>query len=156
QREQLEFRPDQHPGRVHANHADHVPVQLLGQLRDSAEDRRSSAGLPVSRRFVRSLPRRSSPPGRVAAPLGSPVIALLLIRRGTMRFRASHFLGALVVVSVAATVFGQGFQGGIRGSIKDTGGVVPGVEVTLTNESTNIARTTATNERGEYVFASVI
>src|SRR5439155_13118277 len=52
-------------------------------------------------------------------------------------------------------VFGQGFQGGLRGSVKDAGGVIPGVEVTLTNVRTNIARSTVTNERGEYVFANV-
>ncbi|HEY3157558.1 MAG TPA: TonB-dependent receptor [Vicinamibacterales bacterium] len=72
-----------------------------------------------------------------------------------MRIRALIF-GALLVVSIAASVTGQGFQGGLRGAIKDSGGVVPGVEVTLTNESTNIARATVTNERGEYVFASII
>jgi hypothetical protein len=55
----------------------------------------------------------------------------------------------------AGTVFGQGFQGGLRGSLKDAGGVVPGVEVTLTNEQTNVKRSTVTNERGEYVFANV-
>src|SRR4026207_488043 len=72
-----------------------------------------------------------------------------------MRFRAA-LIGALLVLATAGTVFGQGFQGGIRGSIKDSGGVVPGVEVTLTNEATNIARSTVTNERGEYAFPSVI
>jgi hypothetical protein len=64
-------------------------------------------------------------------------------------------LGALLVVTTAGAVFGQGFQGGLRGSIKDAGGVIPGVEVTLTNEQTNIKRSTVTNERGEYVFANV-
>src|SRR5262249_55923880 len=42
-----------------------------------------------------------------------------------------------------------------RGSIKDSGGVVPGVEVTLNNDQTNIKRSTVTNERGEYGFANV-
>src|SRR5690349_3191794 len=72
-----------------------------------------------------------------------------------MRIRAALILGALLVVSTAAAVFGQGFQGGLRGSVKDSGGVLPGVEVTLTNEGTNINRSTVTNERGEYVFAAV-
>src|SRR4030081_3537721 len=72
-----------------------------------------------------------------------------------MRFRATLMLGALLVVATAGSVFGQGFQGGLRGSLKDAGGVVPGVEVTLTNEQTNIKRSTVTNERGEYVFANV-
>jgi len=72
-----------------------------------------------------------------------------------MKFRATLMLGALLVVTTAGAVFGQGFQGGLRGSIKDAGGVIPGVEVTLTNESTSIKRSSITNERGEYVFAAV-
>jgi hypothetical protein len=72
-----------------------------------------------------------------------------------MRFRATLMLGALLVVATAGSVFGQGFQGGLRGSIKDAGGIIPGVEVTLTNEQTNIKRSTVTNERGEYNFANV-
>src|SRR5258708_683702 len=72
-----------------------------------------------------------------------------------MRFRATLMLGALLVVATAGNVFGQGFQGGLRGSIKDAGGVIPGVEVTLTNEQTNLKRSVVTNERGEYSFASV-
>src|SRR4051794_13128885 len=72
-----------------------------------------------------------------------------------MRFRATLMLGALLVVAAAGSVFGQGFQGGLRGSIKDAGGVIPGVEVTLTNEQTNVKRSTSTNERGEYNFANV-
>ena len=72
-----------------------------------------------------------------------------------MKFRATLMLGALLVVAAAGSVFGQGFQGGLRGSIKDAGGVIPGVEVTLTNEQTNVKRSVVTNERGEYVFANI-
>src|SRR3989442_4101197 len=72
-----------------------------------------------------------------------------------MRMRTSLLLGAVLTLSVVGSVFGQGFQGGLRGSIKDAGGVIPGVEVALTNEQTNIKRSTVTNERGEYVFANV-
>src|SRR4051812_25266953 len=72
-----------------------------------------------------------------------------------MRTRAALLLAAFAVLSHAGALFGQGFQGGLRGSIKDPGGVVPGVEVTLTNQATNISRSTTTNERGEYVFANV-
>ena len=71
-----------------------------------------------------------------------------------MKFRAT-LIGALLVVLTAGMVFGQGFQGGLRGSLKDAGGIVPGVEVTLTNEQTNVKRSTVTNERGEFVFANV-
>src|SRR6266571_5002182 len=72
-----------------------------------------------------------------------------------MRFRAALMMGALLVVTTAGAVFGQGFKGGLRGSVKDSGGVIPGVEVTLVNEQTNINRSTVTNERGEYAFAAV-
>ena len=72
-----------------------------------------------------------------------------------MRLRAALIFGALLAMLSPGLAFGQGFQGGLRGSVKDSGGVVPGVEVTLTNEATNIARSTTTNERGEYVFTNV-
>src|SRR3989449_7937129 len=71
-----------------------------------------------------------------------------------MRMRAA-LIGAFLTVAASGTLFGQGFQGGLRGSIKDPGGVVPGVEVTLTNEQTNTSRSTVTNERGEYAFANI-
>src|SRR5215831_2516185 len=72
-----------------------------------------------------------------------------------MKMRAALVLAFLLVVSHASGVFGQGFQGGLRGSVKDAGGVIPGVEVTLTNEQTNIKRSVVTNESGEYSFANV-
>src|SRR5881392_3237663 len=72
-----------------------------------------------------------------------------------MRMRMSLLLGAVLTLSVVSSAFGQGFQGGLRGSIKDAGGVIPGVEVTLNNEQTNIKRSVVTNERGEYVFSNV-
>jgi hypothetical protein len=71
-----------------------------------------------------------------------------------MRIRAL-LLAALLTAALAGNAAAQGFQGGLRGSVKDTGGVVPGVEITLTNEQTNIKRTVVTNDRGEYVFANV-
>ncbi len=45
----------------------------------------------------------------------------------------------LVVLASARASVGQGFQGGLRGSIRDAGGGVPGAAVTLTNENTNLA-----------------
>src|SRR5437762_1848440 len=72
-----------------------------------------------------------------------------------MRTRSALLLAVFAVLSTASALFGQGFQGGLRGSIKDAGGVVPGVEVTLMNDKTNISRTTVTNERGEYVFSNI-
>ena len=54
------------------------------------------------------------------------------------------------VIGLARTGAAQGYQGGIRGAVHDAGGVVPGAEVTLINEATNVARSTVTNEAGEY------
>jgi hypothetical protein len=62
----------------------------------------------------------------------------------------------LITLFIAShQAFGQGFQGGIRGAVKDPGGVIPGAEVTLTNEGTNISRSTTTNEAGEYNFPNL-
>ena len=72
-----------------------------------------------------------------------------------MRVRIALVVGVLLAGWTSSAAFGQGFQGGLRGSIKDAGGVIPGVEVTLTNEQTNISRSVVTNERGDYAFASV-
>jgi hypothetical protein len=72
-----------------------------------------------------------------------------------MRMRAALALATVVALANAGALLGQGFQGGVRGAIKDAGGVLPGVEVTLTNEKTNISRSTTTNERGEYVFSNI-
>src|SRR5262249_21231942 len=62
---------------------------------------------------------------------------------------------ALLLTALARAESAQGFHGGVRGAAHDPGGVVPGVEITLTNESTNLKRSTVTNDRGEYVFAAV-
>src|SRR5919198_1409356 len=68
---------------------------------------------------------------------------------------ALDFAAAAVIWSLAGEAFAQGFQGGLRGAVSDSGGVVPGVEITLTNEQTGIARSTVTNERGEYAFGNI-
>src|SRR5499426_312559 len=71
-----------------------------------------------------------------------------------MRFRLTLSFAGFVSLSVA--LFGQGFQGGLRGSARDAGGaVVPGVQVTLTNEATSLSRMTVTNDSGEYSFAAL-
>ncbi len=64
----------------------------------------------------------------------------------------------LVVIGLVtgdAHASAQTFQGGLRGAVKDAQGVIPGATVTLTNESTNVARDTVSNESGEYSFPAV-
>src|SRR6184192_3675719 len=75
-------------------------------------------------------------------------------RRKTMRLRATF--GFIVLLALAINSFSQGFQGRLRGSVRDAAGaVVPGVEVMLTNEATSLSRTTLSNESGEYSFAAL-
>ncbi|MBI4473059.1 MAG: TonB-dependent receptor, partial [Acidobacteria bacterium] len=62
----------------------------------------------------------------------------------------------LLMLFGAASILGQSYQGGIRGAVNDPGGaVIPGVQVVLINEGTNVSRETVTNETGQYVFAAV-
>ncbi len=51
--------------------------------------------------------------------------------------------------------FGQTYQGGLRGAVRDAQGVVPGVTVTLVNDATGVSRETVTNEAGEYSFPAL-
>src|SRR5215813_3662148 len=63
----------------------------------------------------------------------------------------------LVMAASAVAAQGQSYQGGLRGAAHDvSGAVVPGVELTLTNEETNAARSAVTNGEGEYAFANVL
>ena len=71
------------------------------------------------------------------------------------RYRCFVFC-ALVLLASTTQLQGQSYQGGLRGAVTDpAGAVVPGAEVTLINEQTNVARTTLSNESGEYVFSFV-
>ncbi len=65
-------------------------------------------------------------------------------------------LVGVALLAVAAAASAQTYQGGLRGAVRDPSGVVPGCEVTLTNQATNASRTTVTNERGEFAFANVL
>ena len=73
-----------------------------------------------------------------------------MLRRIALAVEVSIF-----VLACAEAGAGQGFQGGLRGSIRDAGGGVPGAAITLTNEDTNLARATFSNAQGEYAFAAV-
>ena len=71
-----------------------------------------------------------------------------------MRAFTYVIIGLLLLTPAFASA--QQFTGNVRGAVRDQdGGVLPGTTVTLTNIETSVARTSITNERGEYVFASV-
>ena len=59
-------------------------------------------------------------------------------------------LASLTVALVpSAPAAAQDFRGGIRGTVVDsTGGVLPGVTVTVTNAATGIAQTVVTDDKG--------
>jgi len=57
------------------------------------------------------------------------------------------------VLLLAVPSFAQKFTGEIRGTVQDqSGAVVPGATVTLTNEGTGVTRTMATTREGTYQF----
>ena len=64
-------------------------------------------------------------------------------------------LAVLISALASLTASAQTFTGGLRGSVNDAGGVLPGVSVTLTNEGTQVSRDTTTNASGEYNFSAV-
>jgi trimeric autotransporter adhesin len=60
-----------------------------------------------------------------------------------------------LIVGTAVEGGTQGFQGGVRGVVKDSGGIVPGAEVTLTNQGTSQSRSITTTASGEYSFPNL-
>src|ERR1043165_1891757 len=63
----------------------------------------------------------------------------------------STVLSALALVFLTIPAFAQDFRGKVAGTIKDaTGGVLPGVTVTVTNAGTNGTSTVVTDAKGYY------
>jgi hypothetical protein len=66
------------------------------------------------------------------------------------------FASFTIVVLLCSAVFGQTTFGSLVGTVRDpSGGVVPGVQVTLTNLGTNGKTVTTTNPDGIYEFVNV-
>src|SRR6266545_5969572 len=70
------------------------------------------------------------------------------------RWRNGLMVG-LAVLATAAPVLAQTYHGGLRGAVRESGGVVPGAHVTLLNEANGESRTSTTNSAGEYAFVQV-
>jgi len=64
---------------------------------------------------------------------------------------------ALVTLSMApsAVLEAQTFQGGLRGTIRDAQGVIPGVSISLVNEANGVLRETVSNDVGGYSFPAL-
>src|ERR1700761_5676127 len=66
------------------------------------------------------------------------------------------FLTAIVLLAGSLASVAQSYYGSLRGVVQDPkGAAVSGATVTLTDQSTNVARTTVTLADGAYVFNSV-
>ena len=65
------------------------------------------------------------------------------------------FLALLFVPLATSAAWAQTFTGGVRGVVTDSGGIVPGVTVTLLNEDNGATRDAVSNERGQYDFSAV-
>src|ERR1700691_1358416 len=71
------------------------------------------------------------------------------------KFR-SAIIAVLFVAVLTVTLYGQTYQGGVRGLVTDAqGAVVPNAQVTLLNEATKVTRESETNPAGQYVFPAV-
>src|ERR1051326_1061359 len=72
-----------------------------------------------------------------------------------MRTLVTVACGVLAAVTLSTGAHAQSFQGGLRGTVKDAQGVIPGATVTMTNQQNNTVRETQTNGQGEYSFPAV-
>ena len=71
-----------------------------------------------------------------------------MARRSFRRFG----LAVLALLALAAPVTAQDFRGSIRGTITDsTGGVLPGVTVTVTNTDTRVSQNVVTDQKGVFL-----
>ena len=71
-----------------------------------------------------------------------------------MGTRFASLIALLLVASVC--LFGQGTTSRVVGTVTDpTGAIIPGAQVTLTNENTAVSFTTTTTQTGTYVFEAV-
>ena len=58
-------------------------------------------------------------------------------------------------MSGAGLAAAQSFTAGVRGAVRESGAVVPGVTIQLINEGTGTVRETVSNAVGEYDFSAV-
>lgn len=75
----------------------------------------------------------------------------------TKRWVTAVFLGLAWMAGSGGRLYGQSTFGAILGNVTDQKGLVaPGIEVRLTNQSTNITHSSLTSELGAYEFLNLI
>src|SRR6185295_10884511 len=66
------------------------------------------------------------------------------------------FSYSLLALATAGLMWGQGYQGGLRGRLMDAkGAVIANAKVEITDDATNLKRDTVSNAEGEFVFSAV-
>jgi hypothetical protein len=82
-----------------------------------------------------------------------------LFRKGKGTLDRFLLVSTCLVLAVTFTVDlqAQDLRGQVSGTVTDaSGAVIPGANVTLTNDNTSVATTTSTNEVGQYLFDFVL
>ena len=71
--------------------------------------------------------------------------------------RVNGLSGLVLTFVMLCSVEGvaQTFQGGLRGTVSDAQGIIPGATVTLTMQGSGVIRETAANDVGQYSFPAV-
>ncbi len=67
----------------------------------------------------------------------------------------SRLVLAALFLAATMPLQAQTYHGGIRGAVREQGGVVPDVTLSLVNDATGNTRSTRTNQVGEYAFVNV-
>ena len=73
----------------------------------------------------------------------------------TLSTALCSLLAAVLFSAFPTHLHAQSSQGGLRGVVKDSQGVIPGVTVTMVNEANGVSRDTVTNGVGEYSFPAI-
>lgn len=70
--------------------------------------------------------------------------------------RGAQIAFTLLLINSLAFLWGQSYQGGLRGRVVDEqGAVIANAKVQIVDVATNVTRDTATNSEGEFVFSAV-
>ena len=101
------------------------------------------------------MPRPSCGSGVEARIVEVQVMWRRVMIRAFSRMLKQAVVGGVLVVIAGTVATAQTFTAGVRGAVRDSGGVVPGVTVQLVNETTNAPREVVSNEVGEYSFSAV-
>ena len=86
-------------------------------------------------------------------PSGMPAARFM---EGKVNRKLYFAVAAFLSVLLSLSAYGQRLDGTLRGTVRDpSGAVIPGADVTVTNETTGGKQTTQSTSTGEYVFPNL-